>query len=380
MEVAITGIGLVSSLGDNPGDILSRIGRGETAIRPLPDPGGVSPCPGYAPILDFDAADFFPENKTLRMMSRDAQLAVVAARRAMENAKISQGELYRPEEIALYGATGLSGIAPREISRLVRGAAADDGSLDLERFGTVALRRTRPVLSFKILSNMPICYVSIFENIRGPNAIFTPWEGNAAQAIAAGIRAVRSGNVPCALVGGCDVKTHTLSIAGLDRLGVFESWLQSGEGTIPGEGAAFLVLENLDHAAARGAKIYARIRSVASRSIDDDESPEDAIAEIFDEITNRPACESIAPNLIVASADGEPRIARAETNAMKQSAFEQTGKIYPKLFLGNTFAAAAPINVALAAKSLHGRIERGSAIASCFGPGGELSAFLLESP
>ena len=49
-----------------------------------------------------------------------------------------------------------------QIARLVEHAAAADGSLDLERFGRVALRRIRPVLSFKILANMPICFVSIF--------------------------------------------------------------------------------------------------------------------------------------------------------------------------------------------------------------------------
>ena len=60
------------------------------------------------------------------------------------------------------------------------------------------------MLSFKILANMPICFVSIFENLRGPNAVYTPWEGQGAQAIAAGVRAVAEGEVPCAVVGGCD--------------------------------------------------------------------------------------------------------------------------------------------------------------------------------
>ena len=101
----------------------------------------------------------------------------------------------------------------------------------LERFGRVALRRIRPVLSFKILSNMPICFVSIFEGVRGPNAVYTPWEGQGAQAIAAGIRAIRRGDVPCALVGGCDVKTHELALVSLQQLGVFGSWIQHGRGT-----------------------------------------------------------------------------------------------------------------------------------------------------
>lgn len=375
MDVAITGIGLVTPLGCNPREILERIDRGESAFQPLADPCGVSPCPSYAPITAFDPTAYFPENKTLRMMSRDAQLAVVAARRAITDANISPGELYRPEEIALYGATGLSGIAPREISRLVRGAAADDGTLDLERFGSVALRRTRPVLSFKILSNMPICFVSIFENICGPNAVFTPWEGNAAQAISAGVRAIRSGSVPCALVGGCDVKTHTLSIAGLQRLGVLDSWGRTGCGTVPGEGATFLVLEGFDRAVDRGARIYARFKDGVRRSISEGELPAEAIHEIFEELQ----IGSDLPNAIVAAGDDEPRFASAESEAIKQVGISGVKRIEPKRYLGNLFAAAAALNVALAAELVRKSPSGSTAVANCFGWGGEPAAFMLEA-
>ena len=145
-------------------------------------------------------------------------------------------------------------------------AAAADGSLDLERFGQVALRRIRPVLSFKILANMPICFVSIFENLRGPNAVYTPWEGQGAQAIAAGVRAVAEGEVPCAVVGGCDVKTHALAFLSLQQLGVFDSWRRHGAGSVPGEGAAFLVLEERAAAVRRGARVYATVRRHAAGS------------------------------------------------------------------------------------------------------------------
>jgi hypothetical protein len=51
------------------------------------------------------------------------------------------------------------------------------GRFDPTRFGQAGLRAVSPILSFKILSNMPLCFVSICENIQGPNGIFTPWEG-----------------------------------------------------------------------------------------------------------------------------------------------------------------------------------------------------------
>ncbi len=237
VEAAVTGIGLVTPLGCDPNTVLDQILQGRQAVQPTPF------GPAFVPVADLDAAEYYPDNKTLRLMNRDAQMAVVAARLAMRDAGIVPGELYPAEEIALYGATGLCGMPPAEIAAPLRTAFAADGSLDLERFGQVALRRIQPVLSFKILANMPICFVSIFENRRGPNAVYTPWEGQGAQAIAAGVRAVAEGDVPCAVVGGCDVKTHALAFASLQQLGVLDSWQQHGAGSVPGEGAVFLVLE-----------------------------------------------------------------------------------------------------------------------------------------
>ncbi len=268
-EVVVTGLGLVTPLGYDADEVLSRLLRGEKAIQAAPFAPPLA-CRLFAPVTDFDAGRYFPDNKNLRLMNRDAQMAVVAAKLAMRDAGVVPGELYPPEDIALYGATGLSGMPPAEIAHLVQNAATADGSLDLRRFGGVALRRIRPVLSFKILANMPICFVSIFENLRGPNAVYTPWEGHGAQAIAAGVTAVASGEVPCAVVGGCDVKTHWLSFISLQQLGLFDSWIQHDTGIVPGEGACFLVLEERTRAIRRGARPYASLRGCAVRSMQED--------------------------------------------------------------------------------------------------------------
>ena len=257
-EVVITGIGMVTPLGRSPADVIRRIGQGDSAAAaPCFDPSPFH-CRVCASVADFDAEAFFPDNKTLRLMNRDAQMAVVAARLAMEDAGVQVGATYASEDIALYGATGMTGLPVDEISRLVECSAGEDGSLDLNRLGQVGLKRVRPVLSFKILANIPICFVSIFEGIRGENGVYTPWEGQGARAIEAGVRAVRQGRAACALVGGCDVKTHEFSFISLQQLGVFDSWRDQGRGIVPGEGAAFLVLENESAARDRGGRIYAR--------------------------------------------------------------------------------------------------------------------------
>lgn len=373
VEVGITGMGLVTPLGSRPGEILDRLFRGETAARPAPVASSLA-CPMFAPVAEFDPQSHFPENKTLRLMNRDAQMAVVAARQAMEDATVIPDALYRAEDIALFGATGLSGLPLDEISRLLGDAAAPDGSLDLERFGGVALKRIRPVLSFKILANMPICFVSIFENLRGPNAVYTPWEGQGAQAIAAGVRAIREGEVPCALVGGCDVKTHVLSFITLGQLGLFESWSRHGQGTIPGEGAAFLLLEDLALARRRGAKVYARFGNYAIRSLPSAGDLTSALSDVYDHLAPfGDAC----PRLVVAGGDGDQEVSQAEQLALERAGLDKAETIHPKKQLGNLFAASAAVQVALAAE-MASRREQGTVLANCFGFGSEKAAFLLE--
>ena len=262
-NVVITGIGLITPLGNTPAEVLERIEAGHTAaVQPVFDTTNLL-CKLCCPVTEFRAEQYIEDTKTLRLMNRDAQLAVAAARLAIADARLEIDKDYPAESISLYGSTGLTGMPAEEAANIVKYSADPEGKMDLARFGQVTLKRVRPVLSFKILANMPICFVSIFANIRGPNAVYTPWEGQGTQAITMGIRAIQEGRTNCAVVGGCDVSTHEFAFVSLQQLGAFKSWNDNGTGPVPAEGAAFLVLEEEQSAAARGARIYARISAHA---------------------------------------------------------------------------------------------------------------------
>jgi len=372
-SVVVTGIGLVTPLGDTADRVRDRIGRGESASLTPPFHSPALACPLYAPIRDFDVQRHFPGNKTLRLMNRDAHLAVVAARAAMQDAGIVAGRTYPCEQVALYGATGFVDLPLTDVAGLVRHAAAADGSLDLRRFGSVGLKRVRPVLSFKLLANMPICFVSIFEQIRGENAVYTPWEGQGAQAIAAGIRAIRRGRVPCALVGGCDVKTHELALVSLQQSGAFESWLRHGRGCIPGEGSAFVVLENEQRAAARGARVHARIVDSRIGIIGGDRTLDDVCSTVIGSLAVGDQTG------LVAASDGDVSIGDAEQSALEKANIRVSHVVRPKQHMGNLFAAAAAVQVALAADMASGGEAGRRVLADCFGHGDEQAAFVLES-
>lgn len=372
-RAAVTGIGMVTPLGDTPSGVLAGMEAGRSAARAPSFDAGALLCPAAAPIDGFDPERHVDDVKSLRLMSRDAQLAVAAAKMALSDAGLGPDRPYAPEDIALYGATGLTGMPAEEVAALVGHSADPEGNLDLRRFGSVTLKRVRPVLSFRILANMPICFVSIAGNIRGANGIYTPWEGQGAHAIAAGVRAIEEGLAPCAVVGGCDVRTHEFAFVSLQQLGAFQSWARHGEGAVPGEGAAFLVLEEHSLAAQRGARVYATIPRHAVGTTMPGEPLSDTLAGLI--WATRPDGGA----RIVAAGDGDREIRQAEADAVERAGLGGAAAVYPKRHVGNLYAAAAAVQVALAAAMVE-RAGAGQAVlAHCFGYGSQQGSFLLEA-
>jgi 3-oxoacyl-[acyl-carrier-protein] synthase II len=370
----VTGLGMVTPLGASPGEVLRRIRSGQcAAARPTRFDPAPFACPVCAEVKHFDPQQHVPEPKAIRMMNRDSLLAVAAARYAMADAGVEIGRDYPPEDVALFGATGLAGIALSEVSRLVESSAAPDGALDLKRFGALALKQVRPMLSFKILSNMPMCFVSIFQRIQGPNAIYNPWEGQGAHAIASAMHAIRRGHANCALAGGCDVKTHELGFIALEQCGVLRSWRTEGAGCVPGEGAAFLVLEDELSARSRGARIYARLLAHRNGTISNGSDPLSVYADVLAPL----ALDT--PHACLSAQDGDAKVRQAEEMALDQCRIHAQRRISPKPHLGNLFAAAAAVQVALAAAVASETQPGRKVLANCFGHGCEQAAFVLEA-
>jgi len=374
-EAVITGIGLVTPLGQNPMDVLRDIEAGKSAAA-APTRFAATPfsCPVCAEIQDFQPQRYVSETKMIRLMNRDAQLAVAAAHLALAEAGIKPGATHSPEEIALFGATGMAGLPLAEVIPLVKASTGPDGHFDPGRFGQDGLRAVSPVLSFKILSNMPLCFVSICENIQGPNGIYTPWEGQGAQAVEAAIRTLERGEARCALVGGCDVKTHELAFLTLEQLGLFTSWRDKGAGLVPGEGAVFLVLEPAAGAAARGARVHARVSDFQLRTHRQGTCRADVCAGLLGEL-ELPR-EPLAA--VVAAGNGDAAVGTDERQALAARQIAAHRTIHPKPYAGDLFAAAAVLQLGLGA--LLAEREAGPVLANCFGHGSELAAFVLEQP
>ncbi len=369
--MVITGVGMITPLGNSPTEVLKRIQAGETAARPpaVFDASAFA-CRLCAPVNDSRPQEYVSESKLVRLMNRDAQFAVAAARLALKDAAITPGLTYPSEEIAIYGATGLAGLPLREVVPLIRASARLDGEFDPARFGQAGLKAVSPILSFKILSNMPVCFVSINEGLRGPNAVFTPWEGDGAQAIEAGIRSIESGDARCAVVGGCDWKVHELAFATLQQHGVFDSWREHGTGAVPAEGAAFIILEKEDDAFARNANVYGRLTALELRPQTSRVGIVQTRAQVLDALPVRNV------HTVVSSLNGDPEMEAQMVSVLEAIGISAASTLNPKRQIGDLFAGAAPLQIALAA--VVAKAGAPTVLATCFGHGTTQAACILE--
>jgi 3-oxoacyl-(acyl-carrier-protein) synthase len=190
----------------------------------------------------------------LKYMSEAAVLGSLAAREALEEAKVRNR--FSPERLGLYSGIGLAAANFGEVQRMIEESVDANGSFSCHLFGKRGLAATNPLMSFKILANIPACLISIMEQIKGPNLILTPWEGQTGAALLEAWRAVTSGEVDCALAGAADSAAYPAALVYLQKTGLLR------EGEYPASSAAYFVLERFETAETDRKRFYAHVESI----------------------------------------------------------------------------------------------------------------------
>ena len=255
-EVVVTGIGMVTSLGATAAETQESWRSGRIARRaPIAELAGTALEEAEAALLpELDPGERLGSRRMLKYMSQAAVLGCVAAHEAAADASLS--ERFPSERVGLYAGTGLAAASVKDIAPMLEKSVDEEGRFSCRLLGERGLPATNPLLSFKILANMPPCLVSILEGIKGPNLIFTPWEGQAGQALFEAWRAVAEGEVDCALAGAADTAAHTSTFVHLRTTGLL------GEDEYPADGAAYVVMERADTARRDGQRAHALITAM----------------------------------------------------------------------------------------------------------------------
>ncbi len=259
-RVVITGLGAVTPLGLTAEETWQRLLRGESGVRRIErfDPSDL-PVQIAAEVRDFRLGDWV-DPKTARQMAMFSQYALEAGGQALRDAGLAPGS-FDPARAAVVIGTGAGGMATILETQEIA-----------QRRG---LMRISPHFMTTFPHNMPAYHLAQAFRCLGPSLTVSTACATGAQAIGEAAEMIRSGTADLALAGGTEYCVFPLFIASFAVQRAASTWNDRPEeasrpfdaerhGFVVGEGAGAIVLESLEHARARGARIYAELLGYAS--------------------------------------------------------------------------------------------------------------------
>ena len=254
-RVVVTGIGLVTPLGIGLEPTWSAVCKGQSAVRRITrfDPTDY-PSQIAAEIPDFVPTDYV-DKKDVKKMDTFIQYGVAASRLAMEDAKfsITPQNADRVGVIVGSGIGGIQGIEKTHTTLREKGPS-----------------RVTPFFIPMVIINMASGFVSILLGARGPNSGTVSACATGTHSIGDAYRIIQRGEADAMVAGGTEAPITPLSLAGFaasraltkrndDPEAASRPFDQDRDGFVVGEGGGVLVLEELDHAVDRGARVYAEL-------------------------------------------------------------------------------------------------------------------------
>ncbi len=282
-RVVVTGIGIISPIGIGVNAFWENLLAGQVGVRRITafDPSGfASRIAGEAPT--FKIGDYVPKSyrKATKVMARDIELAVVAADDAFKDAGI-QSKAYTDSpgiDARRFGCNIGAGLINCDLDELTAAmhVARDGDRLDLRKWGREGLNQLTPLWLLKYLPNMLACHVTIIHGLKGPSNTITCAEASSHLAIGEAFRTIQRGDAELAICGGAESKVNCMGLTRqclLDRCTTTSNdaperairpFDADAAGSAVGEGGGLLILEEYEHARARGAKIYAELVGFAA--------------------------------------------------------------------------------------------------------------------
>lgn len=282
-SILITGLGVVSPFGVGVDALWEGLLAGESRVRPIErfDPSGFR-CRLAGEVRDFAAKDHVPKayRKAVKVMARDIELAVGAAKNAVEHAGIltkgilpegsTDAPTYAPNRVGCHIGAGLIAAETDELTGALATARTADGAFDLRTWGESGVNNLQPLWLLKYLPNMLACHVTIIHDAQGPSNTITCAEASGGLSIGESMRVIERGDADLCFSGGAESKINLMGVLRMDLAGrlaatgdeqdgasVIRPYDKAAPGGALGEAGAIVMLEAADTAKQRGAKAYA---------------------------------------------------------------------------------------------------------------------------
>ncbi len=254
-RVVVTGIGMLSPLGNDVDSTWENILAGKSGISDITRFDATNFSTRFAgEVKDFNPEEFIPRKET-KKMDRFIQFGIVAGLQALRDANINIEEL-DAERIGVSIGSGIGGLELIEEnhSKLINSGP----------------RRVSPFFVPSTITNMISGFISIMEGLKGPNLNVVTACTTGVHNIGIAARTIAYGDADGMLAGGAEAAITPLSIAGFGAARALSTnndnaqqasrpWDSARDGFVMGEGAGVVMLEEYEHAVARGAKIYAEL-------------------------------------------------------------------------------------------------------------------------
>lgn len=253
-RVVVTGMGAITPVGNDVETFWNSLKNGTVGIGPITtfDTADFK-AKLAAQVKDFDPKQYM-DNKAARRMERFSQFAVAAAREALEDAGIDMTK-EDPFRVGVSVGSGIGGLdaIERETKKMIEKGP----------------NRINPLLVPLMISNMAAGNIGIQFGLKGKNINVVTACATGTQSIGEAFRSIQYGEADVMVAGGSEASITPIGIAGfaaLTALSTSEDPMRASipfdkerNGFVMGEGAGIVVLESLEHAQARGAKIYAEL-------------------------------------------------------------------------------------------------------------------------
>jgi 3-oxoacyl-[acyl-carrier-protein] synthase II len=255
-RVVVTGLGVVSSLGLDADTLWKNIAAGKCGIHKVSgfDPSAFD-CQIAAEVRDFDPTPAFPNPKELRRTDRFTHFAIHAGWSAIKDSGIDLEKIDR-DEFGVFIGSGIGGLKTTEEQHSV-----------LINKGP---GRVSPFMIPMLILNMASGLFSLYYKLRGPNLATCSACATATHALGEAWATIKRGDAKIMAAGGTEATVVPLGLAGFGAMKAMSTrndepqrasrpFDRDRDGFVMGEGAGVLILEELEHARRRGARIYCEI-------------------------------------------------------------------------------------------------------------------------
>jgi len=274
-RVVVTGMGLVTPLGADLETVWRRLLAGESGIGyiSLFDASNF-PTKISAEVRNWDLADVGENPQDWKHQGRHTHFAIGAAKKAMADSGLDLSQL-DPTRFGIYTGSGEGQQDFDRFTEIMIAALADGDKLDLAKFIRTGLEVLNPVIEMEQEPNMPAGHLASLFGAEGPNINCLTACAASSQAIGEAVEIIRRGEADVMLSGGTHTMIHPFGVTGFNLLTALSThndeptkascpFDRNRDGFVLGEGAGMVVLESLERATARGARIHGEITGYGS--------------------------------------------------------------------------------------------------------------------